>query len=50
MDSAPTVQQGLWRGCATVTSGSGRDDGSVTLTAKAPQPDDHLRLFQLLNW
>ena len=43
----------LWRGCATVTGGSGRDDvtvGTVTLTAKAPSPDVHLNLFQRLNW
>ena len=40
----------LWRGCATVTGGSGSDDGTVTLTAKAPSPDVHLNLFQRLNW
>ena len=51
MNSAPTVPQGLlWRGCATVTAVSGNDCGTVTLTAKAPENYNHLRLFQVLNW
>ena len=50
MSAASTVPQGLWRGCATVTAVSGNDCGTVTLTAKAPDTDDYLRLLQRLNW